>query len=104
MSSAEWLPKIARISCRTPSFPRHQAHRKMYKIETRERDQEHQPAGKLMKETQCLVGIPVLHAQSGAEDPCHIGRDRDGQTGEREHYTTPSRPLQKIAVDDSHCE
>src|ERR1035441_8482923 len=72
--------KVVGISCRVSAFPHRQAHCKMHEIEASKRYQEHQPAGELVKEPHGFVRVPILHAQTGAEDSDHVRSDRNGQS------------------------
>ena len=57
-----------------------------------------------MEEAYGLVGVPVLDAEAGADDPCCVGKDGDGDGGEGQHDATPGAALQKVPVEDGDGE
>lgn len=69
-------------------------------IETDERDHKHDPAGELMKEAECLVGVPILNAEAGADDAGDVGGDGDGDRGQCEDDAAAGAALQEVAVED----
>src|ERR1700722_10283316 len=76
----------------------------MHEIEEAERDDEHDPAGELMEEAEGFVGVPVLHAETGADDAGDVGGDGDGDAGEGEDDAAGGGALEEVSVEDGEGE
>ena len=84
---------FARSSCCLPSFTGNQPHKEMNQVEARKRDEKHEPAGKLMKEANRLIRIPILHTESRSKNAQRIGSHGDGYAGERQDRAAQGCPF-----------
>jgi len=66
--------------------------------------EKHHPAGKLVEKAQGFVRIPVLDAQSRAEDAHSVGRNRDRNAGQGKHGAPREGLLQEVPIENRKRE
>ena len=76
----------------------------MDEIQADEGNQKDDPTGKLVKESQGLVRIPVLDAQSSSQNAHRVGRNRNGNAGQNQYDSPPVGPLHEVTVEDRQRE
>src|SRR6266702_1659875 len=64
-----------------------------------QRHQEHHPAGKLVKESERLIRVPVLDTQSRTENPHSVGGNRNRNAGQREYGATREGSFEEVSIE-----
>ena len=57
-----------------------------------------------MEEAEGLIGVPVLHAEAGADDADDVGGDGDRNAGESKNDAAFRGALEEVAVEDCQGE
>jgi len=66
--------------------------------------EKYDPSGKLVKEAQSLIGIPVLDAQPGAQYAHRVGRNCNRNAGQSKNGSPQEGLLQEVAIEDLERE